>query len=118
MQNDVLKNKIAPWQENGRWYHANITSTGSSWVFNFDKSDPVFAGSAITPGNILVTPFDYNKEIITDIKVILHKTPTDIISVGYNAFYIRFSTNQNIFLCPVGSYTGEIDLWIFAADIK
>ena len=28
MQNDVLKNNIAPWQEKGRWYHAHITESG------------------------------------------------------------------------------------------
>lgn len=32
MENDVLKNQIAPWQEKGRWYHGvvNIDTSGSS----------------------------------------------------------------------------------------
>lgn len=36
MENDVLKNKIAPWQEKGRWYHAHITESGIDSL-NTDK---------------------------------------------------------------------------------
>lgn len=27
MENDVFKNKIVPWQEKGRWYHAHIVNS-------------------------------------------------------------------------------------------
>ena len=36
MQNDVLKNEIAPWQDKGRWYHFHMTEAGLD-VNNSDK---------------------------------------------------------------------------------
>ena len=37
MQNDVLKNKIAPWQEKGRWYHG-LWNIGTN-AFDADETD-------------------------------------------------------------------------------
>ena len=37
MQNDVLKNEIAPWQEKGRWYHGVWDIVNKAWIP--DKTD-------------------------------------------------------------------------------
>lgn len=39
MQNDVLKNEIAPWQEKGRWYKITLDNISGTLTYNSDESD-------------------------------------------------------------------------------
>ena len=48
MENDVLKNKIAPWQEKGRWYHAVVEVENSEWILLKDESDAFFSTSELS----------------------------------------------------------------------
>lgn len=50
MENDVLKNKIAPWQEKGRWYKFTIVSDGS--VFSVDQSKSDLAATVVAGTNL------------------------------------------------------------------
>ena len=40
MENDVLKNKIAPWQEKGRWYHGLYDTATKNFITPY--SDEIF----------------------------------------------------------------------------
>ena len=43
MENDVLKNKIAPWQEKGQWYHLRIMRESEESMITIDfKRESVY----------------------------------------------------------------------------
>lgn len=68
MQNDVLKNQIAPWQEKGRWYKGTYKRDANGISIDTDKSDKflidVFLVSGVDfrvatePNRVLCTIYD------------------------------------------------------------
>ena len=115
MENDVLKNKIAPWQEKGRWYKGVYEFDGTNYKIHSDESDQFlvdsFIGSSgayvrVSPKtNVLQAVLDAEKQTFAD------KNSTLI--------YWFNSTNGSIIQMPhtanqgIGSiYT----LWVFIKE--
>ena len=123
MQNDMLKNNIAPWQEKGRWYHLEFESTGTAWKLNKNHTDEIFHNSYFNPGYPLyfiidhpsINDFDW---VIMDIKFKFRKGFTGAIapySTSYNIYFGSANT-QDIVLGPTNGYTGIVDCWVFIAQ--
>ena len=119
MQNDMLKNNIAPWQEKGRWYHIRVKSDGTVWTILYDESDKFFASSVIASSVYLVVndPLLNNGEaFIVDDKYIFDHLAR--LAGGFNiphgAFH-RFMSNtrQDIVLVAPTSYIGNVDIYLF-----
>ena len=118
MENDVLKNKIAPWQEKGRWYHLKVTSDGSVWAINHNESDAIFANSVISASSVIVNEPDLNagKAFIVDIKANLHNlaATSSGFNIPHGAFFKYLSnTRQYIVLVAASSYIGDVDIYAF-----
>lgn len=118
MQNDILKNTIAPWQEKGRWYHAYFVSDGSAWSIDKTKSDPFFVNTTIT-GSLTVVVRDpdldsYDKVMI-DIKIRVRDNITaNTLNLYSNNFNISLAPNrQYILLGTPSNYIGDADCWIY-----
>lgn len=122
MENDVLKNKIAPWQEKGRWYHCKLNSDGSVWKILFNESDKFFSSSTIASTTYLVinTPsLSAGTAFIIDFKIIFHALAANAggFNIGTGSFYRYMSnTRQDINLVTPSSYIGDIDLYIFVNE--
>jgi len=72
MLNQELKNKIAPWQEKGRWYHALIESDGSAYTLTeCDLEGCSMYGSGIFKMAAKFQPIDFK---ITDVDLYPSKT--------------------------------------------
>ena len=116
MQNDMLKNNIAPWQERGRWYHAHLSSNGTAYTLDKAKSDTFFSNSYIS-GQLLVIPTDEYTPV--DLKVIFKNTPISIVALYDGTFYPRFNdTTIQVVMSAATTYNGEFELWIYAVKIK
>ena len=121
MENDVLKNKIAPWQEKGRWVKLTCVSDGSVWKIDPDKSDPIFPNSYVASGyyvNLASTEIEAFKYKLTDIKVKLFSPLTSGSGFElYSKYFIIYITQlrQNIVLCPVNIYTGIVEVYVFVS---
>lgn len=76
MENDVLKNKIAPWQEEGRWYKIRIKSL----QLDQNESDPNFNAYFSASSNYIYLP---PKFVLCDYKMI------------YDDFTVTSDTNIN-----------------------
>lgn len=113
MQNDVLKNEIAPWQEKGRWFHITAVSDGSTWTIDADRTDEEFKNASIVSSNqILITTEDDSQPI--DAKFIIHKKPTGGITYGTNNFTIATGpTRTALVLTLASNYTGDVDVWFY-----
>lgn len=116
MENDVLKNKMAPWQEKGRWYHVTIKATGSAFSVIADKSDPF--NFSINATNYLVVPLDVQ---ILDWKVKLtgEVQASKLVRIPYDSFYVRYDTSATpvrIWLSDVDKFIGEYEIWFFAVE--
>lgn len=115
MQNDVLKNKIAPWQEKGRWYHLRFNIDGEDGIYiDHDNSDPIFHDSEMiyTGIEIVISNIDQ----VVDMRYIVTSTSTPvydesflIYSNGYNFQNKRF----NLVIHSDGVSTGYVDLYLY-----
>lgn len=104
MQNDVLKNKIAPWQEKGRWYHAFIESTGTALKLTICDLE----GVRISGTSLLMPNSDFK---LIDVKVV----DEDLASGKSLADYTVAKTSGTVAytkLPSAGDFT-YIDLWFF-----
>lgn len=117
MQNDVLKNEIAPWQEKGRWYHGIFDcATG---VFIADKTDDVLNNMTITTSGSLyyLEPQHGNHDII-DIKII-PLSPLIVSAYGVAALgQRRLGPNGNLAYAffRTGASSGEIEVFAFCTN--
>lgn len=121
MENDVLKNKIVPWQEKGRWYHG-------LWDYSTGKFDPTETDSILMDSNIfeltsdgttkLIYPLPFNNQrySIVDVKY----KPRDSVVVTANANssigMIRTTTTGATgrgFARYTGITKGKADIWFF-----
>ena len=113
MENDVLKNKIAPWQETGRWYHIACDSNGTTWTLDQIHCDPL--PNLIITGSQYIIPFDDVDHVIIDIKVKVVGTP--LSTIDFTTYYgVRLAASPNryaIRLPDPTSLNGHVDIWIF-----
>ena len=72
MQNDVLKNEIAPWQEKGRWYHAHLTETG----FDSSYTDKFILDNMLISSNSGNAELNTNAHALIDCKYIINDAAT------------------------------------------
>ena len=115
MENDVLKNKIAPWQEKGRWYHIRLNVGGEAGInIDYSNSDPVFSDS-----ELIDTEYDRaitNIDQVIDMVYIVTSTSTPVNDQafliyinGYNfknrRFELGFQSN--------GVSNGYVDLYLY-----
>ena len=118
MENDVLKNKIAPWQEKGRWYHGvwNLATN----AFDSENTDDELLsndyGLEFTGYTAYMHPkIGTNKSILY---VVLKPTSamatpsTRIINIGNRRFY---ATGEiGLAIAPsISSSSGLFDVWLF-----
>ena len=116
MQNDVLKNEIAPCQEKGRWYHITAVSDGTTWSIDNDRTDPEYQNATITNGYYVVVS-DGSKPQPVDCKFILHSRPTSAVMYRTNNFTLYFSTARTTaVLTAVANYTGDVEIWVFLPE--
>ena len=113
MQNDMLKNTIAPWQEKGRWYHLRLISDGSTWTIDKDHTDDFLSSSSIQSSYYLDLGI---KGCVVDFKMIEEPgtTVSSLLLKYVNAFMIRMtSTGYSVQLSYATSVTGTCDLYFY-----
>lgn len=102
MENDVIKNKIAPWQSKGRWFHVFIESDGTTPKITFsDIPDATVATTYLT--------------FFGDFRIIDVKCADIDLTSGktYTAPQItNRSGRPGVVIPAVATYT-YLDLWIF-----
>lgn len=103
MENDVIKNRIAPWQARGRWYNIFVESTGSALVLTHSdiKDATVTSTGCLFPKGFKCI----------DVKVVNH----DVVSGKTVASYqtaMTSGTKQYIKLPAVADFT-YYDMWVF-----
>ena len=116
MENDVLKNKIAPWQEHGRWYHGVIDFTTNQ--FDRDKTDEFLLskGSLSTAGGYFYVGFDQSLTDyhIVDLKRIFHNNVIASATTVTEAYLMRTNGTVTVRMCAANSSVGACEFWIFA----
>ena len=111
MQNDVLKNEIAPWQEKGRWYHGVYDYATSSFIA--DQTDDLINqnGSVSNVGTAIV--LSVTDHIIHDVKA---STKDVTIGSAQTLTYMgrRYYTSGkfSVIIGPT-STTGTNEFWAF-----
>lgn len=113
MQNDVLKNNIAPWQEKGRWYHLVVKSNGTAWSIDKINSDQIFADASVVANDYIQIGRDVR---IIDYKILYND---DVVSSDFSALVqVRLSPTRGelITLVYASRYTGSVDIWIFMIE--
>ena len=115
MENDVLKNKMAPWQEKGRWYHATVKSDGTNWTIVNDETDAELRGSVLS--NRYITLTDKTKTVI-DFKIKFHNHAAGTINLqGAGNFNLRYTpTSVYLYMSLASDYVGTFDAWFFIVE--
>ena len=107
MQNDVLKNTIAPWQEKGRWYHAYINNSGivanksDQWIID----NMTFSGGTYTLNNTEYNILDY---VINPVKF----TPSATRNYAKQFNYLTTGETSISGLNP-STFNGEFHIYLF-----
>lgn len=115
MQNDVLKNDIAPWQEKGQWYHAKIDANG---IIN-DSSDDLIK----TEFQILVLAsyyrirqklanYNVKKHYVLDVKWIPDNITLSTSGSITATDYAESDGRIGKYICPLIT-AGSIDCWFY-----
>lgn len=110
MENDVLKNKIAPWQEKGRWYHFRF----ENGQINTAKSDPIpYTWTSGSPY------FFLTGLTVIDSKVVIENIDTDVFTTTQVISNDIRSTNTGLVGVRLGATYAQLngvtfDLYIFA----
>ena len=115
MENDVLKNKIAPWQEKGRWYHGVFTTDGDKLVT--EKTDSFLlnnCGIGINAGYAYLRPNDTKTQIL-DCERITNGTFTSAGTFSRDSVYRYTDGRLAIFISMASSngFTGTCEFWVF-----
>lgn len=109
MQNDVLKNNIAPWQEKGRWYHAHITKTG----IDSDNTDQFLIDNLTVPLNssYYILKAGY---IPADYVVVVNNYSTSTNYGFPKNFSVQADGRMSIQILNLNNFTSiDFDLFIF-----
>lgn len=123
MQNDMLKNTVAPWQEKGRWYHG--VWDYSTRKFDPDKSDPVLLDTSLFEitgdggANVTIYPLKVNgkRYSIIDVKYKALNAVTvssnNNTSIGAIRTTTLGSTGRIFARSSAGISGGRADIWLF-----
>ena len=115
MENDVLRNKIAPWQEKGRWYHAHLTENGLDTLHSDKFINDNFTISSISTA-ITLNNTDYT---IIDFKYRINKS-TIIANTSISLNKVVMTNGReyvNFIRCDAFSVF-DCDIYIFICDNK
>ena len=115
MQNDVLKNNIAPWQEKGRWYHGVWDMSVPGWIT--EETDDIFLLYTVSVSSYMQYIYpDTAKLIVIDSKIIPRGKLVIPNAVG--TFVYRFATTGNnaVPIAPVGT-SGIVDVYVFIKPV-
>lgn len=132
MENTKLKNKIAPWQERGRWYkielHCELVS-GSTYTFVIDSYDDIFSTSdttgkiylSVSTSNLIMKNNTGVQHSIPEIRRVVTGTDpnatTAAISSGViSAFLPNSTATTNIsfgFTAAVANINKKFTMWFF-----
>ena len=114
MENDVLRNKIAPWQEKGRWYHGKVDLTGTP-AFITEQTDKFLLDNTVigaSTGDILVVG-KTNKIHFIDTKFKLNNYTRASASANYFVLYYYADGREGSTIAPAGATTGTTEFWVF-----
>ena len=111
MQNDVLKNKIVPWQKKGRWVHGIYDYADSAFITSETDQILIDSGSVSSFGSSVV--FSVTGYDVLDLKV-----KTDGVTINSAAtvsFMSRRYYTTGKFATIIGptSATGTLEIWAF-----
>ena len=116
MENDVFKNKIAPWQEKGRWYHIKLDSNGiiQSETDTFIKNN-FFLDASGAFWRIGQTSSSYNIKPHRILNIIIRESDDYAISSNttINVSDYIYATGRNFKYLSAIPATGTIDVWLF-----
>lgn len=116
MQNDVLKNEIAPWQEKGRWYHGVVDPTTPAFITDRTDKYVIDHFTLLTSGqNIYLNP-DSNEIIGLDSII---KISADFARSSTNVLnkYYATSTQKQLVLCSPTGTAGTCEFWAFIVEV-
>lgn len=113
MQNDMLKNTIAPWQEKGRWYHGLWDFSTNSFS-ECDKFITDHCDIAIQSNVASIYVKDHIGEI-ADVKEILREPLTIASSTNLAFDNIRMTTlgYMGRIIASTVPTAGEMDVYVF-----
>lgn len=115
MQNDVLKNNIAPWQEKGRWYHGIIDCATNAFI-TADCDDVIKNEFLLFQSGIsyLVEKKQTSDRVIIDY-VWRDNKKSNPATQTITQKAIRYNTSGTVDLyISTSSYPdGTVDFWIF-----
>lgn len=120
MQNDMLKNTIAPWQEKGRWYHGVFDTATFSFVT--EKTDKFILDNLTTiyaaPNRYLLPGTDKEKYVILDLKIISPKLTNSLGSGTISTYYYYTSSGKLGYVLYPSNYVtaGLIEFWVFVTE--
>ena len=117
MQNDVLKNNIAPWQEKGRWYHGKVDLTNIySFIINETDEYLIQKTSIGAATGCLLLVGSTNKIHILDSHFRLSNYTRTADSGVTVIRYFYSNGREGIFIAPSGATTGTVDFWVFIVE--
>lgn len=111
MENDVLKNKIAPWQEKGRWVHGIYDYADSAFIASETDELLMNSGVVSTVGAVIV--FSVVDHPVLDVKV-QTKDVTITLELPVPFMNRRYYTSGK-YVTVIGptSDTGTLEIWAF-----
>lgn len=116
MENDVLRNKIAPWQEKGRWYHARFVYN-NGWDYDYDNSDPYFANKTVSSNYATLTD-DHDYVPLTAHQILYNDGATGA-AFNYSTGQFRRTAQRTVLVLQTSStFYGTIDLYVFIVKLK
>lgn len=121
MQNDMLKNDIAPWQEKGRWYHGVFDC--ATHQLKSDKTDDLLLSSNFTIMNVGTQYMigangsfgdESTKYVILDCVIHTARYP-NVMGSGSNLGTPYIYKSGVIFYPIAVTYmsSGEVEFWCF-----
>ena len=117
MQNDMLKNTIAPWQEKGRWYHGIWNFSTASMVAGSDQY-LLDTGGYSDSGN---TIYFYDKTKKIEYINVVTKTMSDYscsLSSTITGVKRYYTTGEiGIPISTSNAYnSGHMEVWLFGVE--
>lgn len=112
MENDVLKNKIAPWQEHGRWYHLKVNESG--WITEL-TDDYILNNISYNGATGYITFRDKTKTIL-DYKIIVNSFTATSNPYLARQFIFNNDGTTAITVPKFSTFTTvDADIWLFIA---
>lgn len=116
MENDVLRNKIVPWQEKGRWYHGFVDITTTDFMSDVTDQFIIDNFSILTSGTTLYirpTAGHYNL-VPMDIRTkISGQTNTSSFQRTFTLYHIGGTTATGISVASTSQLTGIVEFWLY-----